>query len=70
MKPQNMKPHTPFEQLPPLEQAWQLGYKEATSYKADINTNPYPANSEESDQWLKGFDNCMDYLYNPDNRGV
>lgn len=58
-----MKPHVPFEQLPALEQAWQLGYMEATSYKADINNNPYTANSEESDQWLKGFNNCMDLLY-------
>ena len=59
--------YTPFNQLPALEQAWQLGYQHATSYKANITANPYPADSDESEQWLKGFDNCMDLLYPPED---
>jgi hypothetical protein len=63
METKNMNSHTPFDQLPTAEQAWQLGYQEAASHKADIKANPYTDNSEESYQWLKGFDNCMNLLY-------
>jgi hypothetical protein len=63
METKNMESHTPFDQLPTSEQAWQLGYQEAARYKADIKANPYQDNSEESHQWLKGFDNYMALLY-------
>jgi hypothetical protein len=46
-----------------MDRAWLTGFQEAAKQSADINNNPYKSHTPESGEFMKGFDNYMEYFY-------